>query len=176
MGRNGRYKRIHFLSDVLVALASLDLKVPNRRDTRIQDNANFSLLILSLHTVNRPSCNARPNVLDSTPWILDSRYWIPDSINSLAVELGFRTPVISGIPDSLSWIMDPGFWITLHGRRDCWKNLLVWLVSENIQRRASKWEGTKTDRIKNKFILKNVNKNTRKVVVISFFHALLGSK
>ena len=34
VSRNGRYKQIHFLSDVLVALASLDLKVPNRRDTR----------------------------------------------------------------------------------------------------------------------------------------------
>ena len=33
MGRNNRYKtertHIHFLSDVLVAVASLDLKVPN---------------------------------------------------------------------------------------------------------------------------------------------------
>ena len=38
-------------------------------------------------------------ILDSTLWIPNSRYWIPDS---LAVELGFRIPIVSGIPDSLS--------------------------------------------------------------------------
>ena len=36
-------------------------------------------------------------------WIRDSRYWMPDS---LLVELGFRIPVISGIPDSLRFITD----------------------------------------------------------------------
>ena len=38
-------------------------------------------------------------ILDSRLWIPNSRYWIPDS---LAVELGFRIPIVSGIPDSLS--------------------------------------------------------------------------
>ena len=41
--------------------------------------------------------------LDSTPWIPNSRYWIPDS---LSVELGFRIPIVSGIPDSISCIPD----------------------------------------------------------------------
>ena len=41
--------------------------------------------------------------LDSTQWIPDSRYWIPDS---LSVELGFRIPIVSGIPDSFSCIPD----------------------------------------------------------------------
>ena len=38
-------------------------------------------------------------ILDSIPWILDSRYYIQDS---LTVEIGFRIPIISGIPDSLT--------------------------------------------------------------------------
>ena len=42
-------------------------------------------------------------ILESTPWIPDSRYWILDS---LAVKLGLRIPVASGIPDSLSCIPD----------------------------------------------------------------------
>ena len=41
--------------------------------------------------------------LDSTPWIPDSRYWLPDS---LSVELGYRIPIVSGIPDSFSCIPD----------------------------------------------------------------------
>ena len=41
--------------------------------------------------------------LDSTPWIPDSRYWIPDS---LSLELGYRVPIVSGIPDSVSCISD----------------------------------------------------------------------
>ena len=36
-------------------------------------------------------------ILDSTPWIPDSRNWIP---HSFSVELGFRIPIVSGIPDS----------------------------------------------------------------------------
>ena len=36
-------------------------------------------------------------ILDSTLWILDPGYWIPDS---WSVELGFRIPIVSGIPDS----------------------------------------------------------------------------
>ena len=89
--------QVHFLSDVLVAVASLDLKVPNRRDTRLQDKANISLLISSPHTVNGPSCHARHNILDSTLWVLNSRYWSPDS---LAVELWFRIPGASYWRDS----------------------------------------------------------------------------
>ena len=49
-------------------------------------------------------CKGRQScVLDSTPWIPDSRYWIP---YSLSVELGFRIPMVSGIPDSLSCFLD----------------------------------------------------------------------
>ena len=36
-------------------------------------------------------------ILDSTPWTPDSRNWIP---HSFSVELGFRIPIVSGIPDS----------------------------------------------------------------------------
>ena len=42
-------------------------------------------------------------ILDSTTWISDSRYWIPDS---LWVELGFRIPIVSGIPNSLNCSLD----------------------------------------------------------------------
>ena len=42
-------------------------------------------------------------ILDSTSRIPDSRYWNPDS---LSVELGFRIPIVSGIPDSSSCIPD----------------------------------------------------------------------
>ena len=49
-------------------------------------------------------CKGRQScILDSTPWIPDSRYWIP---YSLSVELGFRIPMVSGIPDSLSCFLD----------------------------------------------------------------------
>ena len=40
---------------------------------------------------------------DSRFQIADSRYWILDS---LLVELGFRIPIVSGIPDSLSLIQN----------------------------------------------------------------------
>ena len=36
-------------------------------------------------------------------WILDSTQWIPDR---LSVQLGFRIPIVSGIPVSLSCIPD----------------------------------------------------------------------
>ena len=55
-----------------------------------------------LRCVVSPQVNTRHFwILDSTLWDLDSRYWILDS---LSVRLGFRIPIISGIPDSLSWI------------------------------------------------------------------------
>ena len=44
-------------------------------------------------------------ILDSSTWIPDSKYRIP---HSFSVEIGFRTPVISGIPDSK--VLDPGFY------------------------------------------------------------------
>ena len=43
-------------------------------------------------------------ILDSTLWISVFRYSIPDYLQS--VELGYRIPIASGIPNSLSWIPD----------------------------------------------------------------------
>ena len=51
-----------------------------------------------LRCVVSPQVNSRQSwILDSTLWDLDSSYWILDS---LSVRLGFRIPIISGIPDS----------------------------------------------------------------------------
>ena len=72
-----------------------------------------------------------------TFWILRRGFWIPGTgfrirLIPCAVELGFRTPLISGIPDSLSWIMDPGFRITLH----VWAKRLL----EELACVACKWK------------------------------------
>ena len=65
-------------------------------------------------------------------WILNSTPSIPDSIvyqvldsKSLSVGLGFRIPILGGIPYSLSYIPDSisksfleaGIWISLHGAK-----------------------------------------------------------
>ena len=43
-------------------------------------------------------------ILDSTLWISRFQYWIPHFSKKL--ELGFRIPIVCGIPDSLSWTPD----------------------------------------------------------------------
>ena len=64
----------------------------------------WSFLLKALHVMVAPRKGIEDSLgLDSTPWIPDSRYWIP---NSLSVELGYRIPIVSGIPDSFSCIPD----------------------------------------------------------------------
>ena len=61
----------------------------------------------SPHVGNFSPCVRESNLSN---WILDSAPWIPDSKccnpDSLQMELGLRTPILSGIPDSLSCIQD----------------------------------------------------------------------
>ena len=45
-------------------------------------------------------CKGRSWILDSTLWISRFQYWIPHFLKKL--ELGFRIPVVGGIPNSLS--------------------------------------------------------------------------
>ena len=64
----------------------------------------WSFWLKALHVMVAPRKGIQGSLgLDSTQWIPDSRYWIPDS---LSVELGFRIPIVSGIPDSFSCIPD----------------------------------------------------------------------
>ena len=66
-------------------------------------------------------------------WIMNATNWISDS---LSVELGFRLPIISGIPDSLSWnpdskAQDSGF----HRQKSTKSGLPYigwWLVSKQL--------------------------------------------
>ena len=73
----------------------------------------YVMLCSVLTTVN--SLTRQSWILNSTPWnpdhqILDSRF-------PVSVEVGFKIPIVSGIPDFLSCIPDstnkqkfPGFW------------------------------------------------------------------